>query len=209
MLDNRLIFPLALDNRLSYLIPIPHNAAGDSKMTYSLTSTTLTDTLTASAFIPSSGNAILSITGQRCASIAAHVPAHVATATAAAFNRAMEVTEADCGLVYATDAGDWNISNPMPKLWLAQHDEITGDNDPSWMTAEAHSLKALQDLIDDIVDAESCSECKRMVGEGNVTEVSKGEYLCGDCLDETSRIEADLREMADDDKAHAQREAMA
>lgn len=175
-------------------------------MKYALTTMTHVEAVKASAFTSASGRAIFSIKGERGSEIAAHVPTHVATATAAAFNRAMEVKEADSGLVYTTDAGDWHISNPMPKLWHGQHDEITGDGDPSWMTVTAQSLEALQDAIDDVIEENSCTECKRVVGDDNVTELNRVDFLCNDCLAEAAELEAGLREMADDDKAHAQRE---
>ena len=86
-------------------------------------------------------------------------PPHVAAATAAAFNRAMQVKPRGDALVYATGAGLWHITTDAAygTAWLAQHDDITGDGDPSWMTASAHSLEALQDAIDDI-EAENVRE---------------------------------------------------
>jgi len=86
-------------------------------------------------------------------------PPHVAAATSAAFNRAMQVKPRGDALVYATGAGLWHITtdDAYGTVWLAQHDDITGDGDPSWMTASAGSLEALQDAIDDI-EAENAQQ---------------------------------------------------
>lgn len=91
--------------------------------------------------------------GDRIAQLAG-LPDHVATHTAAAFNRAMQAVpdpdSIDEGWTYQGKSGVWHIRCPMPRVYLAQHDEITGDNDPAWMFAEAASLIDLMDLIDDI-----------------------------------------------------------
>lgn len=91
------------------------------------------------------------------------VPPHVAEHTAAAFNRAMQAVP-DRGAIeeswtYTTKSGAWNIRRPMPLLYTAQHDEVTGDNDPAWMFAEGSNLIELMDLIDDI-EAEEMDDAK-------------------------------------------------
>jgi hypothetical protein len=131
------------------------------------------------------------------------VPPHVAKATAAAFNRAMQVQTDASGLMYATEAGSWHVNEPMPGLWHGQFEEVTGDGDPSWMFAEAPSLEALQDLIDDIIAEEGCTKCSALVGDRDLTELSADEHLCGDCLDVAAKHAAGMAEMAGDDKAHA------
>jgi|GEM_PF-5800728 len=137
-------------------------------------------------------------------------PPHVAAATSAAFNRAMQVKPRGDALVYATDAGLWHISTDDARgtVWLAQHDDITGDNDPAWMTASAHSLEALQDAIDDIQAEHCCAECKRMFGRDALTE-SNREIVCFDCAERRAYDAACQAEAAGDDKAHAHAERMA
>lgn len=80
------------------------------------------------------------------------VPRHVAEHTAAAFNRAMQaVPDRDAiqeGWTYTTKSGLWNITCPMPRTYLGQHDEITGDGDPDWMFASATTLIGCMDEID-------------------------------------------------------------
>lgn len=80
------------------------------------------------------------------------VPPHVAEHTAAAFNRAMQAVP-DHGAIgegwtYNGAFCLWNIRCPMPGVYTAQHDEITGDGDPLWMFAEASSLIGVMDEID-------------------------------------------------------------
>ena len=139
---------------------------------------------------------------------APHVYIESCTASQATREVRRQVKVGKIGLVYATPSGVWNIDNPYPDFWTAQSDEVTGDGDPSWMFADAKTLEALQDLIDDIEAECSCTECKALVGEDALTEISRDEYLCSDCLDEAGKRAAELAEMAGDDKAHEMRERM-
>jgi len=153
-------------------------------------------------------NNALGFSGGHGEYITLFTPPHVAAATAKAFNRAMQVTQGKHGLVYATPSGVWNIDNPYPDIWTAQNDEVTGDGDPGWMFADAKSLEGLQDAVDNIEAECSCTECKALVGEDNLTEISRTKYLCADCLEEAGKRAAGLAEMAGDDIAHAMRERM-
>jgi hypothetical protein len=100
--------------------------------------------------------------GVRIAQLAG-LPAHVAAHTAAAFNRAMQaVPDRDAigeGWTYQGKSGVWHIRCPMPRLYTAQHDEVTGDNDPAWMFADGSDLIELMDVIDDI-EAEEAENAK-------------------------------------------------
>lgn len=51
-----------------------------------------------------------------------------------------------------------------------------------------------------------CDYCECDFSEDDLTETSRNVWLCTDCLIEEARNEAGLREMADDDKAHAMRD---
>lgn len=136
------------------------------------------------------------------------VPPHVAEATAAAFNRAMQAIPDRCGsYLYTTDRQTWRITDEgHPIGWRAQSDEITGDGDPHWLFAEGKSLFDVMDEIDAAERDNGCERCELMPGLDNLYEIGRGkdmEMVCGDCfLDEGNR-QQEMREMADDDKAHA------
>jgi hypothetical protein len=136
------------------------------------------------------------------------VPPHVAEHTAAAFNRAMQaVPDRAGGWTYTTKSGVWHIVNEgKPFGFRAQHDDITGDNDPAWMFANAPSLIGVMDEIDEIEAEHECAECNRLVGDDALTELQGDRYLCHDCLWSAGERAQAMREMAEDDKAHAARE---
>ena len=95
--------------------------------------------------IDSEGHRIAHLTG---------LPDHVAAHTAAAFNRAMQAVPdrdaiGECW-TYQGKSGVWHIRCPMPCLYTAQHDEVTGDSDSEWMFADSHDLIRLMDEIDRI-----------------------------------------------------------
>lgn len=138
------------------------------------------------------------------------VPPHVARATALAFNRAMQVKMGKAGLTYKTISGLWYVEQIRNDIWHGQHEEITGDGDPEWMTVDAKSLEALQDAIDEIVQDHHCTDCHGLVGEDHLTETESGAGpLCADCIDKNAKHAASLAEMAGDDKAHAYAERRA
>jgi len=158
-------------------------------------------------------NDTLSFEGDGNEYISIFVSSHVAEHTAAAFNRAMQAVPdrdaIDEGWTYTTKSGVWNITCPMPRVYLAQHEEITGDGDPDWMFAEASSLIGCMDEIDDIEADNVCCECNRLLGEDNLSEVADGTLWCDDCLFAEVEHQDGLREMAEDDKAHAAMEKAA
>jgi hypothetical protein len=58
-------------------------------------------------------------------------------------------------------------------------------------------------------DENTCTECLRLVGEDNLTEISRDKHWCEDCIAEESERRAGMAEMAADDMAHAAREKAA
>jgi len=140
------------------------------------------------------------------------VPPHVAEHTAAAFNRAMQaVPDRAGGWTYTTKSGVWHIRRDvaMGTVYLAQHEDITGDNDPVWMFADAQTLIGCMDAIDDIEEEHECTECNRLVGDDALTELQGDRYLCQSCLWAAGEHVQAMREMAEDDRAHAAREKAA
>lgn len=119
-------------------------------MAFAITTMHHSKTIKAETWSQSAGSATLHFRADSGES-ALHVPRHVAEATAASFNRAMQVTCDKSGsLAYVNDAGLWHISvDPaMGTVWTGQHDEATGDEDPNWMFVTGRSLEDLQDQID-------------------------------------------------------------
>lgn len=110
---------------------------------------------------------------------------------------------------YETKFGIWHIDNPFPKMFAAQHDDITGDGDPYWQFAYGQTLDAVKDEIAAHEDEHGCTECHRLRGEDNITEVGGGIYACDDCLTEMAQSHQDMLEMAADDMAHAARDKAA
>jgi len=138
------------------------------------------------------------------------VPPHVARATALAFNRAMQVKMGKAGLTYQTISGLWYVEQIRNDIWHGQHEEITGDGDPEWMTVDAKSLEVLQDAIDEIVQDNHCTDCHALVGEDHLTKTENGAgFLCSDCIEQRAKDAAAMAEMAGDDKAHAYAERRA
>ncbi len=91
-------------------------------------------------------------------------PRHVVDATAAAFSRAMQaVPQSDGSFKYTTDSGDWYIAlDPaMRKVWQFQSDEITGDDDPSWLSGTASSLDHAMDEIDELISEHAEMDFRR------------------------------------------------
>lgn len=162
--------------------------------------------------LPGVANDTLSFDGSGGEHISLFVPPHVAEHTAAAFNRAMQAApDGDAigeGWTYTTKSGAWHIRCPMPRLYTAQHDEITGDSDPAWMFAEASSLIGCMDVIDDIETEEACDVCHRLVGAGALTEHDDSLY-CDDCAKTEAERQQGTAEMAADDRAHAAAERRA
>jgi hypothetical protein len=144
--------------------------------------------------------------GYRLAHIAG-LPPHVAAHTAAAFNRAMQaVPDADAigeGWFYTTKSTVWLIRCPVPGVYRAQCEEVTGDNDPHWMFVDANSLINLMDFIDYIEADEACDVCSRLVGADALTEHGDSLY-CDDCAKTEAERERGLAEMAADDMAHSE-----
>lgn len=111
-------------------------------------------------------------------------------------------------LPYSYHAGGhvWLISQ-APIGWHYQSDEITGDGDPGWMHGTAESAIDARVAIDATVAENSCTGCGELVGENNLTEMAaRDTYLCRPCLWAEAERQRDLREAADDDKAHALRD---
>jgi hypothetical protein len=153
---------------------------------------------------------IIDACGKRMAHICG-LPPHVAAHTAAAFNRAMQaVPDKSGGWTYTTKSGVWHIVNEgKPFGFRAQHDDITGDNDPAWMFTEASTLIDCMDAIDVIESENTCTECHALVGD-DATDMQDGRrWLCPDCLTAEQEHERGLAEMADDDRAHAAMERVA
>lgn len=103
--------------------------------------------------LPNVKNDALSFNGDNGEYISLYVPPHVAEHTAAAFNRAMQAVPVDGlreGWTYTAKSGLWHITCPMPRVYQAQHDEVTGDGDPAWMFADADTLIGCMDEIDRI-----------------------------------------------------------
>lgn len=140
-----------------------------------------------------------------------YLPPHVAEHTAAAFNRAMQAVPDGDGWTYTGLSGVWHISCPMPRLYTAQHDEITGDGDPAWMFADGPDLVTLMDEIDAVENENCCTECHCIVGADNLTQdESDGDvWRCADCAKTEAERQAGMAEMAEDDKAHAAMERRA
>jgi hypothetical protein len=134
------------------------------------------------------------------------VPPHVAEYTAAAFNRAMKAVPDGDGWNYTTKSGVWHIACPMPRCYIGQHENATGDEDPSFYFAASESLIGCMDVIDDIEAEESCTECHALVGAENCTEMVDDRFLCRSCLWAEAERQQGLKEMADDDRAHAMME---
>jgi hypothetical protein len=90
--------------------------------------------------------------GEPGESISLFVPPHVAEHTAAAFNRAMQAVPDGDGWAYTTESGVWHISRDlaMGTVYQAQHEDVTGDEDPAYLTADARSLIGCMDAIDEI-----------------------------------------------------------
>lgn len=145
--------------------------------------------------------------GVRIAQLAG-LPPHVAAHTAAAFNRAMQAVPDGGGWTYTTKSGVWHIHCQMPGVYRAQYDEVTGDNDPRWMFAGGRTLIGCMDSIDDNEAEDACDVCHRLVGADALTEHDDSLY-CDDCAKTEAERERGLREMADDDRAHAAMERVA
>lgn len=137
------------------------------------------------------------------------VPPHVAAHTAAAFNRAMQaVPDRSGGWTYEGKSGVWNITCEMPELYRAQHEAVTGDNDPYWYFVAAKTLIGCLDAIDNEEAESGCTDCGLLVGCEATTEIDD-EFLCNDCLREYDERQRGMREMALDDMAHAERDRRA
>jgi len=108
---------------------------------------------------------------------------------------------------YTAKSGVWHIRCPMPRCYLAHHDEITGDGDPDWFFAEASTLIGCMDAIDDIEDECLCTECNRLFG--SLTDFGNDEWLCDDCAEAEAKRQQQMHEMAQDDRAHAAMEKAA
>jgi hypothetical protein len=156
------------------------------------------------------GNASLGFKGDGIERVALFVPPHVAEHTAAAFNRAMQAVPDGDGWTYTTKSGVWHISRDlaMGTVYHAQHEDVTGDEDPAYLFADAVSLIGCMDAIDDIEDENACSECHALVGD-NTFKADANTFLCTECFSTEDERQAGMREMADDDKAHAAMERAA
>jgi hypothetical protein len=154
----------------------------------------------------------LSFVGERPGEyITLFVPPHVAEHTAAAFNRAMQAVPDSDGWTYTTKSGVWYIDcDPSWRsTYFAHHESVTGDNDPGYLFAQGNSLIGCMDVIDNIEQDETCTECHALVGPNGCTEMHDDRYLCDDCLRAEVKRLAELQEMADDDRAHAMMERAA
>ncbi len=49
-----------------------------------------------------------------------------------------------------------------------------------------------------------CDCCETDYGEDDLTEYERDKWACDDCIIKMIREQAEMREMADDDKAHAE-----
>lgn len=143
--------------------------------------------------------------------IAMHMPGHVNEHVAEAFSRAMQAVARPGGGYTYNDANDdiWHISvdAAMGKVWLAQHDEVTGDQDPHWLFAEGNSLFDVMDAVDATVEEHSCTRCGDLAGDEHLTQTGGAEYLCVTCHEDMHSRSVAMREAAADDKAHAMRDA--
>lgn len=134
------------------------------------------------------------------------VPPHVADATAAAFNRAMQAVPTDRGGFIYQGSDLWNIENDVYRGWHGWSDEITGAGDPAWMFADASSLLELLDVIDAQEAENGCGRCAAIPGLDNLHEIGRGrdmEMICQDCFDAEGKRQQEMHEAALDDKAHA------
>lgn len=140
----------------------------------------------------------------------AGLPPHVAEHTAAAFNRAMQAVPDGDGWTYTTKSGVWHISRDcaMRTAYLAQHENVTGDEDPVYLFADARSLVGCMDAIDDAEAENACIECHALVGN-DLSETKDGTFWCDDCLFAETERQRGMQEMADDDRAHAAMEKAA
>jgi hypothetical protein len=138
------------------------------------------------------------------------VPPHVSEHTAAAFNRAMQAVPDTLSIeeawAYTTKSGIWHITCPMPRCYIGQHENVTGDEDPGFYFAQSDTLIGCMDAIDDIETEERCTECHALVGTGDLHEVYADRHFCTACLAAENERLAGLQEMADDDRAHAMME---
>lgn len=141
----------------------------------------------------------------------AGLPPHVAEHTAVAFNRAMQAVPFHDGWTYRGLSGLWYISRDLARgtVYLAQHDEVTGDGDPAWMFADADSLIGCMDAIDAVEDENCCAKCFGLIGDSDLSETTGGALWCDDCLFTEAENAAALHEMAEDDRAHAAMERRA
>ena len=95
---------------------------------------------------------LINASGEQIAQLAG-IPEHVAAHTAAAFNRAMQAVSEGDGWTYTGKTGVWHIryvNHMRGGPYLAQHDDVTGDDDPAWMFCAESDLMRLMDEIDDI-----------------------------------------------------------
>lgn len=142
--------------------------------------------------------------------IAMHMPSHVNEHMAEAFSRAMQAVARPGGGYTYNDANDdiWHISvdAAMGKVWLAQHDEVTGDQDPTWMFAQGKSLFDVMDAIDATVEENSCTRCRELVGDEHLTQTGGAEYLCDTCHEDMHHRVADRADEIGDHQCHMRRE---
>ena len=159
--------------------------------------------------LPGVANDCLSFDGENSEHISIYVPPHVAAHTAAAFNRAMQaVPDRDAigeGWTYTTKSGVWHIRDLNAAGYQAQHDEVTGDNDPGFLFAYDDTLIGCMAIIDDIEAEEACDVCHLLVGADALTDHEDSLY-CAGCAKTEAERERGMAEMALDDMAHAARE---
>jgi hypothetical protein len=134
--------------------------------------------------------------------VSLYLPPHVAEHTAAAFNRAMQAVPDRDGWTYTAKSGVWHISYQHAAGYHAQHDEVTGDEDPGFYFTCGDTLLDCMDVIDAIEDEEGCDICNHLVGSDALTQIEDSLY-CDDCARTESERQAGMAEMAGDDRAHA------
>lgn len=130
----------------------------------------------------------------------AGLPAHVATHTAAAFNRAMQAEPTQGGYWYKAGEWSWLIHFHEPGGYGWQREDVEPDS-PPYLHGSARDVIAAMDEIDTVIREYACEDCAGLFDD--LTEV-EGVPVCRSCLWERGQRAHEMREMADCDKAHAE-----
>lgn len=161
--------------------------------------------------LPGSENDCLQISGPDGSYVSVFIPPHVSEAVSEVFSRALQaVPQSDGSLKYTTKHSVWfiELDAAMRKVWTFHCDEITGDEDPSWMSGSAADVMDAMNQIDDIEADNCCDDCGALAGGDNLHEVmpETGSFICSDCCEAARARETMLAETSGDDRAHAERD---